>query len=173
MSLNNSSSSHSEECSNGGCGKQAGCRGNHDCGSSNHPMPQSGQVKFQGTCKALKRLKRQIFDCSDHHQADHYATTLKKLSEHIRAMFKNWGNVHASIVAEAKYTVPNPTPPTAPVNLNNLMEQEKMDQWLFNKQLNALIKHETMLDANIQCLYPLMLRQCMDLIQTKLKQQTI
>ena len=168
MSPNNSSGGHGGGCSNGGCGKQARCGGNYDCSSSNCSRLQSGQAKFQGTCEALKG---DIFDCSDHCQADHYATILKKLSEHIGTMFKNGGNVHASIVTKAKYTMPCPTPLTAPIDPNNSTEQEKIEQWLFEKRLDTLIKCKSMLNANIQCLYSLMLGQCMDLIQTKLKQQ--
>ena len=119
-------------------------------------------------CEALKG---HIFDCSSNHQAYKYATTLKKLTEHVGATFKNGGNVQASIVAETKFTVPQPPNPTAPVNAAQPTAAEQVDQCLFDKQLNALIKHESILDANIQCLYSLLLGQCTDLIQTKLKQQ--
>ena len=94
MSSNNSNAGCSGGHGNDGHGWQAGCGGNHDCGSGNCPKAHSSQVKFQGTCEALKG---HIFDCSDHHQADQYATTLKKLSKHVRAMFKNVGDVQASI----------------------------------------------------------------------------
>ena len=69
---------------------QARHSGNHDHGSGNCPKTHSSQVKFQGACEVLKG---HVFDCSDHCQADKYATTLKKLLEHVRAMFKNGGDV--------------------------------------------------------------------------------
>ena len=168
MSTSNSNPGHGRGHGNGGHGWQARCRGSCDHGCGNHLKAHSSQAKFQGTCEALKG---HIFDCSDYCQADQYATTLKKLSKHVGAMFKNGGNVGASIVAEVKYAIPCTTTPTAPTNPGNLMVAEQMDQWLFDKWLDALIKHKTILNANIQSLYSLMLGQCMDLIQTKLKQQ--
>ena len=42
---------------------------------------------------------------------------------------------------------------------------------MFDKWLDMLIKCESILDSNIQCLYSLILGQCTNLIQTKLKQQ--
>ena len=79
--------------------------------------------------------------------------------------------MQSSIVAKAKYTIPCPTPPTAPINANAPMAAEQLDQWLYDKRLDALIKCESILNSNIQSLYSLVLGQCMDLIQTKLKQQ--
>ena len=125
-------------------------------------------MKFQGACEALKG---HTFDCSDHHQADRYATTLKKLSEHVGATFKNGGDVRASIEVEAKFWIPLPPAPTAPNDPDHPTPEEKLDQHLHNKRLDSLIKHETILDANIQSLYSLVIGQCTDLIQTKLKQQ--
>ena len=87
-------------------------------------------------------------------------------------MFKNGGDIQASIDVEVKYTILHPPTPTAPINTNTPTAKEWLDQHLFDKRLDALIKCETILDANIQSLYSLMLGQCMDLIQTKLKQQT-
>ena len=80
--------------------------------------------------------------------------------------------MQASIAAKAKYTIPQPPAPTPPQNAGAPTAAEQLDQHLFDKRLDALIKCETILDANIQSLYSLMLGQCMDLIQTKLKQQT-
>ena len=87
-------------------------------------------------------------------------------------MFKNGGDVQASIAAEVKYTIPHPPAPTPPQNAGVPMAAEQLDQWLFDKRLSTLIKCKTILKANIQSLYSLVLGQCMDLIQTKLKQQT-
>ena len=138
MSQNNLNAGCSGGHGNGGHGQQARHGGNHNHGSGNHPKAHSSQAKFQGACEVLKG---HIFDCSDHHQADKYATTLKKLSKHIGAMFKNGGNVGASIVAKAKYAIPCLTAPTAPVNPGNPMAAEQMDQKLFNKWLDALKGH--------------------------------
>ena len=146
MSLNNLNAGHGAGHGNAGCSWQAKCRGNHNQGSGNHLKAHSSQAKFQGTCEVLKG---HIFNCLDHCQADCYATTLKKLSEHAGATFKNGGDMQSSIVAKAKYTIPCPTPPTAPANPNNLMAAEQLDQRLYEKRLNALIKQETILNSNI------------------------
>ena len=73
---------------------------------------------------------------------------------------------------EVKFPIPHLPAPTAPMNTNAPSAEEWLDQHLFDKRLDALIKCETILDANIQSLYSLVLGQCTDLIQTKLKQQT-
>ena len=51
------------------------------------------------------------------------------------------------------------------------MPEEQVEQRLYEKQLDMLIKHEAQLDGNIQCLYSLVIGQSMDLLQTKLRQQ--
>ena len=125
MPSNNSNPGCGGGCGNGGHGQQARCRGSCNHGTGNCLKAQSSQAKFQGTCEALKG---HIFNCSDHHQADHYATTLKKLLKHVGSTFKNGGDVQSSIVAKAKHTIPCPMAPTAPANPGNPTPAEQLNQ---------------------------------------------
>ena len=144
-------------------------RGRGSNGKSNaRTRPQAQSSKFQGACDALKG---HTFDCSDYKQADKYATTLKRISEYVGSEFKNGGDVRTSILNEVKFTIPSPTAPTI-VDPDNMTPDEKTLSRLHEKRLDAIIKREFLLDANIQRLYSLVIGQCTDLLQTKLKQQT-
>ena len=87
-------------------------------------------MRFQGACKALKG---HIFDCSDHHQADQYTISLKKLTKHVGLMYKNGRDIHTSIIAETKYTVQQLAAPTPPANPNQLTANKQVTQKMFNK----------------------------------------
>ena len=78
--------------------------------------------------------------------------------------------MHALILAKSKYNIPKPTALTI-ANARNPMVEEQVELQLYEKWLDALIKHEVQLDWNVQCLYSLVIEQSMDLLQTKLKQQ--
>ena len=95
---------------------------------------------------------------------------LKKLTEHVGAMHKNSGDVHTSIMVENWYRIPAPTAPT-PVDPDHLITKKIVQMHIFNKKLDALVKCKELLDLNIQKLYSLILGQCTNLLQTKLKQQ--
>ena len=95
----------------------------------------------------------------------HWRSSLSMLDQH-----KNSRDICTLIVNEVRYTIPTPTAPV-PQDENNPTAAEQVQLWLFEKRLNMLIKCETFLYSNIQCLYYLVLGQCMDLLQTKLKQQ--
>ena len=95
---------------------------------------------------------------------------LKKLSKHVRSMFKNGSNIHASIINEAKYAI-SMSAALTPADPNNPTPDEQVQLCLFKKRLNMLVKHEDLLNANIKYLYSLVLGQCTNLLQMKLKQQ--
>ena len=139
ISITNLSTTMSSNSSNGGCGvghgnngqgRQAKCGGNCSQGNTNHQKLHTQQVRFQGACDALKG---HIFDCSDQHQADCYAMLLKKLTKHVSLMYKNGGDIHASIVTETKYTVPQPAALTPPVDPNQLTASKQVAQKMFDK----------------------------------------
>ena len=116
-------------------------------------------------------MKEHIFDCSDHRQADCFANTLKRISEYVGSEYKNGGDIRSSVVNETKFKVPVPTKPV-PADALAKTPEEEIQEKLWEKRLNVVIKHEGTLDDNIQCLYSLVLGQCTDLMQTKLKQQS-
>ena len=74
---------------------------------------------------------------------------LKKLTKHVGLTYKNGGDICVSIIAETKYTVPQLATLTAPANPRQLTANEQVAQKMFNKWLDALIKHKSILDANI------------------------
>ena len=74
---------------------------------------------------------------------------LKKLTEHIRATYKNGGNMCTSIAVEDCYRILALTAPT-PVDPNNIMAKEIVQMHIFDKKLDALIKCKELLDSNIQ-----------------------
>ena len=147
-----------------GHGSARSSQGGH---RSNQASSTSRHTKFQGSCEALKD---HYFDCSDHRQADRFANTLKRISEYVGTEFKNGGDICSSMINETKFVVPRPTLPT-PADPNALTAEERVEERLYEKRLDALVKQEGTLDDNIQRLYSLVLGQCTDLLQTKLKQQ--
>ena len=158
----------------GGKGSSSKAKGNgsrhrSSCGGSRSHFASSiqGCSKFQGACEALKDY---IFDCSDHRQADCYANSLKRISEYVGSEYKNGGDIQSSVINETKFTVPTPTAPTV-ADPDNPTPDEKLQLRLHEKRLDAMVKREGTLDDNIQRLYSLVLGQCTDLLQTKLKQQ--
>ena len=130
--------------------------------------PQSvASKKFQGNCDQLQGC---IFDCSDSRQADLFVTTLKRLSEHVGSTYTNGGDIRSSIVNEIKFDIPIPT---APVLVDPLAPTpaETVLNMIFKGKITAYIKRDAILDDNIQKAYSLVLGQCTDLLQSKLKQQ--
>ena len=154
-----------------GKGHQGGHGQGHKWQNGPTKPNQSGALasstKFQGACT---ELKRHVFDCSNYKQADKFSTMLKKLTEHVGVTYKNGGNVCSSIAVETKHTITAPTAPTV-VDATNPSAAKSAQLHIFDKKLDALVKHEEILDLNIQSLYLLVLGQCTNLLQTKLKQQ--
>jgi hypothetical protein len=135
-------------------------------GRGNRPQRQP-PVKFKGNCTDLQG---QIFDCSDYKQADTFVNTLKRVSEYVGAQYKHGGDIRSSIVHEVKITIPTPTAPTI-VDPQAVTPVEQVAQMILKDELEAYIKRKAMLDDNIQKTYSLVIGQCTNLQQSKLKQQ--
>lgn len=144
-------------------------RGRGRGGRGGIPQPSRQPVaKFKGNCTDLSGY---IFDCSDYKQADTFVNTLKRISEYVGAEYKHGGDIRSSIINEAKLTVPVPASPTAPVNADALTPEEEVASIIFKGELAEYIKRKSMLDDNVQKAYSLVIGQCTDLLQSKLKQQ--
>jgi hypothetical protein len=134
--------------------------------SGNRPQRQP-PAKFRGNCT---NLQGQIFDCSDYKQADTFVNTLKRFSEYVGAEYKHGGDIRSSIIHEVKISIPiPPAPPIADPEAPTSSEQ--VTRMIVKGELEAYIKRKAMLDDNIQKTYSLVIGQCTDLLQSKLKQQ--
>ena len=130
------------------------------------PVQQTSS-RFKGNCLSLEG---QIFDCSDYKQADKYQSTVKRISEYVGSEFKHGGDIRSSIVNEAKITVPLPISPMI-MDPDAPTVPEKLLLMIFKGEVDAYIKRRAILDDNVQKAYSLILGQCTDLLQSKLKQQ--
>ena len=146
-------------------GRQSQGRG-QGRGPSNRPQ-RITPTKFKGN---KSDLQGQIFDCSDYNQADTFVNTLKQISEYISAHYKHGGDIRSSILQGSILTLAFPTAPVY-TNHSALTPQETVLQMIFKGKIDAYIKRKTMLQDNIQKAYSLILGQCTDLLQSKLKQQ--
>ena len=135
-------------------------------GRSGTPQPSRQPIaKFRGNCTDLSGY---IFDCSDYKQADTFVNTLKHISEeYVGAKYKNGGDIRSSIINEAKLTIPILASPQTPVDA----PVEEVAKMIFKGELDEYIKRKSMLDDNIQKANSLVIGQCTDLLQSKLKQQ--
>jgi len=111
-----------------------------------------------------------VFDHSDYKQADKYQRTVKRISKYAGSEFKHGGDICSSIVNEAKITVLLLTTPTVTDPLMPTA-QEQLQLMLFKGKVDAFIKRCAILDDNVQKAYSLILGQCTNLLQSKLKQQ--
>ena len=133
-----------------------------------NPKPQrAAPYKFKGNST---ELAGSIFDCSDYKQADTYVTTLKHISEYVGAEYKHGGDIRSSIINEVRMVIPIPTHPVY-VNPDALTPAERVQEMIFKGEIDAFIKRRSILSDNIQKAYSLILGQCTDLLQSKLKQQ--
>ena len=123
-------------------------------------------TKFKGHTIALSGF---IFDCSDYKQADVYTTTLKRIAEYVGAEYKHGGDISASITNGKLMNIPEPAQPPDYVDRFNVTRAEKLADIIFSKKLDAHIRREDTLHDNVQKAYALILGQCTDLLQTKLK----
>ena len=103
-------------------------------------------TKFAFACESLKDY---IFDCSDHHQANGYANSLKQISEYVGAKYKNGGDIRSSVLKETNFTVPLPTPPTI-FDMDNQTIDEMAQMKLYEKRLDVVVRREGTLEDNIQ-----------------------
>ena len=144
-------------------------RGNQGrgCGRGG-PRPQrQPPTKFKGNCS---NLQGNIFDCSDYKQADTFVNTLKRISEYVGAEYKHGGDIRPSLIHESKIVIPIPTPAVV-VDPSALTSVEEVAKMIFKGELDSYIKRKAMLNDNIQKTYSLVIGQCTDLLQSKLKQQ--
>ena len=124
--------------------------------------------KFKGNCADLDG---HIFDCSDYKQADTYVHMHKHIAEYVRAEYKIGGDVHASIIRGTKIAIPLPTHPTFSQGYStNPTPEDKYKEYMHYKMLSMAVKQEYFLHSNLQKVYSLVLRQCTELLQSKLKQ---
>jgi hypothetical protein len=123
--------------------------------------------KFAGNCI---ELQGHIFDCSDYKQADTFVSTLKRIADHVGAEHRNGGDVRSSIISETKFVVPMPTE-TPIVDPLKPTAKEQVARMTFKGQLEAFVKRTATLEDNIQKTYSLVIGQCTNRLQSKLKQQ--
>jgi hypothetical protein len=155
----------------GGSGASAstGGRGQQGRGGNRpHRGHQTTTTKFRGNCTDLANY---IFDCSDYKQADNYVTTLKRISEYVGSEYKHGGDIRSSLLNGVAYAIPLPTPPAAPVDPLAMTPEEHMNSLIFRGEVDQLIKRRAILNDNIQKAYSLVLGQCTEFLQSKLKQQ--
>ena len=129
--------------------------------------PQSTSTKFRGNCAELQGY---VFDCSDYKQADNYVTTLKRIGEHVGSTYKHGGDIRVSIINEKQAVIAVPKAPKYE-DEDNLTGEEQVMKMIFKGEIDAYIKRKGILADNVQKAYSLVLGQCTDLLQSKLKQQ--
>ena len=124
--------------------------------------------KFKGNCADLDG---HIFDCSDYKQADTYVHMHKCITEYVGVEYKSGGDVHASIIAGMKIAIPLPTCSIFSQDYPmNPTVDDKDKEFLHCKMLSMTVKQEYLLHANLQKAYALVLWQCTELLQSKVKQ---
>ena len=96
--------------------------------------------------------------------------TLKRVTEYVGAKYKHGGDIRSSIINGKKMTIPVPTAPTI-ADPANPTATERVQELIFKGKIDAYIKRESILDDNVQKAFSLVLGQCTDLLQSKLKQQ--
>jgi hypothetical protein len=76
-------------------------------------------------------------------------------------------------INERKITIPIPPAPPAPsaVDPRSPTPAEQVSKMIFKGVIDAYIKRKSLLDDNIKKTYSLVIEQCPDLIQSKIKQQ--
>lgn len=98
-------------------------------------------------------------------------SSLKRILEYIGAEYKHGGDFRSSILNQERFIVPIPVPALI-ANEVAPTAVEKVQLLIFQGKLLAYIKREDLLLDNIQKAYSLVLEQCTDLLQSKMKQQT-
>ena len=77
----------------------------------------------------------------------------------------------ASITGDTIFNIPEPADPDVPKDAAKPTPAERKSEMMYKGRMDAFIKRETVLADNIQKAYSLILGQCTDLLQSKLKQQ--
>ena len=148
----------------GGRGRGRGGGGGRGPGNqSGRPAPS----KFTGNCADLTGS---IFDCSDNKQADVFLHTVKRISEYVGKTYKHGGDMVSSFIAKARINVPIPVAPVYADPTTPTAEELTLTL-IYRGKITTYLKRDANLDDNIQKAYSLILGQCSDLLQAKLKQQ--
>ena len=154
-----------------GRGQQQQGRGRGGRGRGGQPRASSTRTpsdKFKGN---EDKLAGHIFDCSDYRQADTFVNTHKRIADYVGAEYREGGDIRSSLIHEAKIQIPIPlNPPVA--DPANPTSDEQVAKMIFKGELDTYVKRKSILNQNIQKTYALVIGQCTDLLQSKLKQQT-
>ena len=148
----------------GGNGGEGGGRGDRSNRSQSvqiqnqksRPVAQ----KFKGNSSDLEGY---IFDCSYSRQADKYITAIKRIAEYVRAGFKYDSGIRSSIENSKRFEIPIPTVPS-----DNDIALLKI---ILNRKIDIYVKHDSILDENLQKAYSLIHGQCTELLKSKLKRR--
>ena len=152
-------------------------------------------TKFKGNCDDLSGS---IFDCGDNRTADGFVSTKKRIAEYVGATYDHGADIRSSIENGTKFVIPPPPKPTALVSAaiaataavaadpnNNVAAvaavaaqaavYEPMDEYQKMEYSGILKNHlykVSKLDENIKKAYSLILGQCTENLQSRLKQTT-
>jgi hypothetical protein len=118
-----------------------------------------------------EKLAEYIFDCSDYRQADTFVNTHNRIADYVGAEYREGGDIRSSIIHKAKIQIPIPINPTV-VDPKVPTPDEIVARMIFKGELGTFIKRKSYLNQNIQKAYALVIGQCTDLLQSKLKQQS-
>ena len=143
-------------------------RGGRGRGNKPRTTAKPLSTKFKGNCE---KLHGAIFDCSDYKQADNFVSSLKRISEYVGSEYQHGGDIRSSIINQARFVVVIPTRPII-ADEDLPTADEKVLLLIFQGKISAYIKRDELLLDNIQKAYSLILGQCTDLLQSKMKQQT-
>ena len=76
-----------------------------------------------------------------------------------------------AFINEVKLTIPIPESPSTPVAADKMTPFKEVTKMIFKGKLDEYIKRKSMLDDNVKKAYSIVMGQCTDLLQSKLKQQ--
>ena len=90
-------------------------------------------------------------------------STIKRIAEYVGEEYKYGGDIRSTLENELRITISQPVTPVAdPIPL--------IESRIFDKEINIYMKRRSALDENVQKSYSLVLGQCTDLLNSKLKQ---
>ena len=116
--------------------------------------------KFKGNSTDLEGY---TFDCSGYKQAENYVSTIKRITEYAGAEYNHGCDIRSTLYNEVRIKIPQPVTPVAdPMSL--------LESRIFNKEIDIYTKRISTMYDNVQKSYSLVLGQCTDLLNSKLKQ---
>ena len=132
-------------------GRKGGGRGGRGDFSN---QSRSGQIQNQKSKPLAQKFKGNssdlegyIFDCSDSRQADKYITAIKRIAEYVGAEFKYGGDIRSSIEKSKRFKIPMPTAPSD--------NDTALFTMILNRKIDIYVKHDGILDENLQKAYSL------------------